>query len=63
MGEYAADIDMETGAIRYYETLAEAGKAVFSNGQKAGKFAVSLIDEWIKTLSPEEQKIFLSLLK
>jgi hypothetical protein len=38
-------------------------KAVVANGRQASKLAVGIIEEWIKTLSPEKQKIFSDLLK
>jgi hypothetical protein len=62
---YAATdrVDPAFGKVVSVETFAEAFNAVVSNGKQAGKLATGIIEEWIKTLSPEKQKIFSDLLK
>jgi hypothetical protein len=55
IGEYAT--------TNYRETFAESFATVVANGRQASKLAVGIIEEWIKTLSPEKQKIFSDLLK
>jgi hypothetical protein len=55
---YAAVENLRTGQINWAETHAEAMAAYVRNGKKAGKFAVELLKEWRKTLSAEEQAIF-----